>query len=245
MNSEENKNQKKDRAEPAPGVLYLVGTPIGNLGDFSPRAQSLLKSISLIACEDTRRSKLLLRNFGIERPLISFHKHNTKSRIPQILEILKQKQSVALISDAGLPAISDPGEDLVAASKENNHEVICIPGPCAAITALAISGLPTRRFTFEGFLPKKGQERKNILIKISQEDKTTILYESPHQIKNLLKELSLVCGEERPIQISRELTKRFEEQIGPTIKAALEHFTKNKPQGELTVVLGGVGNSKD
>ena len=238
-------NKKKDvNSEPLPGTLYLVGTPIGNLGDLSPRAQSILKNVSLIACEDTRRSGQLLRKIDSKTPLLSYHKHNIKSRIPQILKILKENGSIALISDAGLPGISDPGEELVQSARSKNHKVICIPGPCAATTALVISGLPSQRFCFEGFLPKKQSARKKILTNISKEERTTIIYESPHQIVNLLKELSNLCGKDRNVQIGRELTKIFEESIGETIKEALEYFEVNSPKGEFTIVLAGNSNQK-
>ena len=232
----------EDKSEPLPGILYLVGTPIGNLGDLSPRAISILKNISLVACEDTRRSGQLLKKIDSKAPLISYHKHNFKSRLPKILDILKKHESVALISDAGLPGISDPGEELVRAAKCNHHKVICIPGPCAAITALVISGLSSQRFCFEGFLPKKQSLRRKIISRISQEERTTIIYESPHKIVNLLEELSKSCGEDRPIQIGRELTKRYEESIGQTIKESIEYFQSNTPKGEFTIVLGGNPN---
>ena len=244
MNLIDLKKPIKDRSEPSPGILYLVGTPIGNLNDLSPRAKSILKNVSLVACEDTRRSGQLLKKINSKAPLLSYHKHNIKSRLPQILEILKKHGSIALISDAGLPGISDPGEELVRAARFNNHKVVCIPGPCAAITALVISGLPSQRFCFEGFLPKKQSIRKTIITRISQEERTTIIYESPHQIVNLLKQLSKECGENRPIQIGRELTKIYEESIGETIKEALEYFQNNQPKGEFTIVLGGNTNYK-
>ena len=231
-------------SEPLPGTLYLVGTPIGNLGDLSPRAKSILKNVSLIACEDTRRSGQLLKKIESKAPLLSYHKHNIKSRLPQILKILKENGSIALISDAGLPGISDPGEELVKSARSKDHKVICIPGPCAATTALVISGLSSQRFCFEGFLPKKQNARQEILTKISKEERTTIIYESPHQIMNLLKELSNSCGKDRPIQIGRELTKKFEESIGETIKEAIEHFQSNPPRGEFTIILGGNNNKK-
>ena len=234
----------EDRSEPSPRSLYLVGTPIGNLSDLSPRAISILKNVSLVACEDTRRSGQLLKIINSKVPLLSYHKHNSKSRLPQILEILKNQGSIALISDAGLPVISDPGEELVRAARENNHKVVCIPGPCAAITALVISGLPTEKFCFEGFLPKKKNIRQERIDRISQEERTTIIYESPHQIVNLLEQLSKSCGENRPIQIGRELTKRYEESIGKTIKEVIEYFQESPPRGELTIVLGGNPNHK-
>ncbi len=233
------------RLEPKPGTLYIVGTPIGNLGDLSNRAKSLLKDISVIACEDTRRSSQLLKFINSTTPLISYHKHNLKSRLPQIIELLKKKESVALISDAGMPGISDPGEELVHSAKSNNLEVICIPGPCAATTALVISGLHSRRFCFEGFLPKKQNDRDKILKVIAQEERTTIIYESPHQLTKLLEELSDNCGEERLIQVSRELTKRFEESIRSSLKEAIEFFKINKPKGEFTIVLEGKKKKKE
>tara|TARA_Y100001968_G_scaffold71642_1_gene62879 strand:- start:1450 stop:2331 length:882 start_codon:yes stop_codon:yes gene_type:complete len=235
----------EQRLEPEPGTLYIVGTPIGNLNDLSPRAKRILKNVSLIACEDTRRSGQLLKVIESKVAMISYHKHNLKSRLNQILEILKENQSVALISDAGMPAISDPGQELVIAAKENKHQIICIPGPCAAITALAISGLESQRFCYEGFLPRKKSTRKKRLIDISKEERTTIIYESPHQLINLLKELSIYCGNERPIQISRELTKRYEESIGSTIEEVIEYFQDNLPKGEFTIVLGGNSQNKN
>ena len=230
---------QQERSEPCPGTLYLVGTPIGNLGDLSPRAKSILKNVSLIACEDTRRSGQLLKIIKSKVPLLSYHKHNFKSRQSQLLEILESKESLALISDAGLPGINDPGQELVHAAKSNGYEVICIPGPCAATTALVISGLPSERFCFEGFLPKKQSLRKKRLEDISQEPRTTVIYESPHQLIKLLEDLSILCGKERTIQIARELTKRYEESIGKTIEEVKEYFIKNKPKGEFTIVLGG------
>ncbi len=233
---------QQERSEPCPGTLYLVGTPIGNLGDLSPRAKSILKNVSLIACEDTRRSGQLLKKIESKVPLLSYYKHNLKRRQTQLLEILERKESIALISDAGLPGINDPGEELVYAARSNGFEVICIPGPCAATTALVISGLPSQRFCFEGFLPKKQSIRKKRLEDISQEHRTTVIYESPHQLIKLLEDLSNLCGKERPIHLARELTKRYEESIGNTIEEVIEYFMFNKPKGEFTIVLGGNSN---
>ena len=244
MNLIDDHQPQQERLEPCPGTLYLVGTPIGNLGDLSPRAKALLKNVSLIACEDTRRSGQLLKIIESNVPLISYHKHNLKSRQSQLLEILENKGSIALISDAGLPGINDPGEELVKAVRENSYEVICIPGPCAATTALVISGLPSQRFCFEGFLPKKQSIRKKRLEDIAQEKRTTIIYESPHQLIKLLEDLSISCGKERPIQIARELTKIHEESIGETIEEVLEYFIINRPRGEITIVLGGNNKNK-
>tara|TARA_Y100001968_G_scaffold228454_1_gene211250 strand:+ start:557 stop:1444 length:888 start_codon:yes stop_codon:yes gene_type:complete len=236
---------QEESSEPYPGTLYIVGTPIGNLGDLSPRAKSILKNVSLIACEDTRRSGKLLKTIDSNVPLLSYHKHNIKSRQSQLLKVLTENRSIALISDAGLPGINDPGEELVQTAKSKNYKVICIPGPCAATTALVISGLPSQRFCFEGFLPKKQSLRKKRLKDISQEQRTTVLYESPHQLINLLEDLSIVCGKDRPIQVARELTKRFEQSIGTTIEEVIKYFTLNKPKGEFTIVLGGNNNKEE
>ena len=229
----------KQSAEPAPGVLYLVGTPIGHLGDLSDRARQVLRQVDVIACEDTRHSGQMLSSLGAVGQRLSFHQHNTRGRIPQLLELLEQKLSVAVVSDAGLPGISDPGEDLVAAVRAAGREVICVPGPCAATTALVSSGLPSGRFCFEGFLPVKGKERRDRLALIATERRTTVLYEGPHRLLQLLSELAHHCGSERPLQVARELTKRHEQQVGPTITAALVHFENHRPQGEFTLVLGG------
>ena len=235
----------QERSEPIPGTLYIVGTPIGNLEDLSPRAKSILKNVSLIACEDTRRSGKLLKIIKSKVPLISYHKHNFKSRQSLLLEVLERNESLALICDAGLPGINDPGQELVHAAKSEKYNVICIPGPCAATTALVISGLPTERFCFEGFLPKKQTLRKIRLEEISQEHRTTVIYESPHQLVKLLEDLSISCGKERPVQIARELTKRYEESIGRTIDEVRKHFMSNTPKGEFTIVLGGKNNAQE
>ena len=227
------------RDEPSGGTLYLVGTPIGHLGDLSPRARSLLAAVNVIACEDTRHSGLLLQSIGATGRRLSFHQHNTRNRLPQLLDLLMEGQSLAVISDAGLPGISDPGEEIAAAARAAGHEVICIPGPCAATTALVSSGLPSGRFCFEGFLPVKGRERKDRLQLIAQEQRTTVLYEAPHRLLNLLQDLIQICGSDRPVRVARELTKRHEQQIGPTLGAALQHFQEQRPQGECTLVLGG------
>ena len=227
------------RDEPAPGHLYLVGTPIGHLGDLSPRAQAVLKAVDVIACEDTRHSGQLLSSLQAHGRRLSFHQHNTRTRLPQLLERLGAGQSLAVISDAGLPGISDPGEELAAAARRAGHPVICIPGPCAATTALVSSGLPSARFCFEGFLPVKGKERRRRLEPIAAETRTCILYEAPHRLNALLQDLKVSCGPQRPLQVARELTKRHEQQVGPTVGAALEHFLAHRPQGEFTLVLGG------
>lgn len=225
-------------AEPAPGVLYLVGTPIGNLADVSPRARLVLAEVDHLACEDTRRSGLLLQALGLKRYLISFHQHNQASRLPQLLERLAAGESVAVISDAGLPGISDPGEALVAAARQQGRPVICVPGPCAITTALVSSGLPCDRFCFEGFLPPRSAPRRQRLEALATEERTLVFFEAPHRLLALLEDLLAVLGD-RPLRVARELTKRHEEQVGPTVSAALAHFRVHSPLGECTVVLGG------
>ena len=232
-------------AEPAAGVLYLVGTPIGNVGDLSPRARNVLGAVDRIACEDTRRSGLLLHNLGLRSReqgprLLSFHEHNQTSRIPELLEALAGGEAIAVISDAGLPGISDPGEALVAAARAAGRTVICIPGPCAVTTALVSSGLPAGRFCFEGFLPPKATQRRARLRELAGEPRTLVLFEAPHRLLALLEDLLTELGD-RPIAVTRELTKRHEQQVGPTVAAALEHFRTTPPQGEFTLVLGGAG----
>jgi 16S rRNA (cytidine1402-2'-O)-methyltransferase len=181
----------------------------------------------------------LLSNLQARGRKLSFHQHNIRTRLPQLLELLAEGQSLAVISDAGLPGISDPGEELASAARQAGHPVLCIPGPCAATTALVSSGLPSGRFCFEGFLPTKGKERRQRLEQLSSEHRTTVLYEAPHRLITLLGELASYCGSDRPIQVARELTKRHEEQVGPTVEAALSHFEQTRPQGEFTLVLGG------
>ena len=226
------------QSEPVGGVLYLVGTPIGNLDDLSPRARHVLAGADRIACEDTRHSGLLLQRLGIQARLVSFHQHNQNQRIPQLLGALAAGEVVALISDAGLPGVSDPGEPLVAAVRRAGGNVICIPGPSAVTTALVSSGLPTGRFCFEGFLDGRAGRRRQQLTALAQEPRTIVLFEAPHRLVPLLEDLLQVLGE-RPLQVARELTKRHEQQVGPTVSAALEHFRRVPPQGECTLVLGG------
>ena len=229
--------------EPAAGVLYLVGTPIGNLGDLSPRARQVLGGVQRIACEDTRHSGLLLHQLGLRQAgagaqLVSFHQHNQANRIPELLAALAAGEAVAVISDAGLPGISDPGEALVAAARAAGHGVICVPGPSAVTTALVSSGLPCGRFCFEGFLPAKASPRRARLLELASERRTVVLYEAPHRLLALLSDLLELLGD-RPLRVARELTKRHEQQVGPTVSAALEHFRQQQPQGEFTLVLGG------
>jgi len=226
--------------EPENSVLYIVGTPIGNLNDLSLRALNILKNVSLIACEDTRQTLKLLNRYEITNTLLSFNMHNSQSRISRIVQDLKDKKSVAIVCDAGMPGICDPGEDLIKSVKANNLEVICIPGPCAAITALVSSGLPSSSFIFMGFLPKKKNERNKFLLEISKSEKTIILYESPNRLKKLLKELRVYCGGNREIQVFRELTKIHEENVGSNLNMVLNFFEDQEIRGEITLVIKGV-----
>ena len=226
--------------EPENGVLYIVGTPIGNLSDISFRALNIFKNVSLIACEDTRQTRKIMSKFEFKNNLISFNKHNSNKKIPKIINDLNLGKSIALASDAGMPSICDPGEDLIREARSKDINVICIPGPCAAITALASSGLPSSKFIFEGFLPKKNSEREKILLEISTNDKTTILFESPHRLKNLLIKLKEICGGEREIIVSRELTKKYEENIGKNIEEVISYFEKKEVIGEITLVIKGI-----
>jgi 16S rRNA (cytidine1402-2'-O)-methyltransferase len=194
--------------------------------------------VDRIACEDTRHSGLLLQRLGVRARCLSFHEHNQRQRIPELLEALGRGESLALISDAGLPGISDPGEPLVAAARAAGRPVICVPGPCAVTTALVSSGLPSGRFCFEGFLPAKAGPRRRRLVELADEERTVVLYEAPHRLVALLEDLEAVLGD-RPLQVARELTKRHEQQVGPTVRAALAHFRTHAPQGECTLVLGG------
>ena len=234
------------KQEPENSVLYIVGTPIGNLNDISLRALNILRNVSLIACEDTRQTKKLLNKFEISNKVISFHKFNSKDKIPTIIEALTQGKSIALVSDAGMPSICDPGEDLIRIARVNNFDVLCIPGPCAALTALVSSGFPSSSFIFLGFLPIKKNEREKLLLKISESEKTVIIYESPHRLKKLLNELKKFCGGKRQIQIFRELTKKYEEQIGSNIDMVSDYFEKKDIIGEITIVIdkkANIGNS--
>jgi len=232
-----------NNSEPEDSVLYVVGTPIGNLNDLSFRALNILKNVSMIACEDTRQTTKILNKFEFKNNLISFNKHNSYKKIPTIINNLNSGKSIALVSDAGLPSICDPGEDLVKNAKNNGINIVCIPGPCAALTALVSSGLPSSKFIFEGFLTKKKSERKKHLLDISKSDKTTIIFESPHRLKNLLKELKEFCGGEREIQVSRELTKRYEEHVGETINEALAFYEGKEILGEITIVIKGINKN--
>ena len=231
--------------EPESGVCYVVGTPIGNLSDLSPRAMNILENVSFVACEDTRQTKKIMSKFNISNYLISLNKHNSLTKLPKLLNDLKKGKSIAIVSDAGMPSICDPGEDVIKIFRSNGIDVICIPGPCAAITAIVSSGMPCSSFIFEGFLSKKKTERENTLLEISKSEKTTVLFESPHRLKKLLNELKEFCGEEREIMVFRELTKIYEEHIGHNINMALEFFEKTEVKGEITIVIKGISKANN
>ena len=225
--------------EPENGVLYLVGTPIGNLSDISPRAINVLKNVNFIACEDTRNTRKIMTKYNFKNILESFNKVNIFKKMPKIINGLKSGKSIAIVSDAGMPSICDPGEEIVLIAKKNNINVICVPGPCAALTALVSSGFNSSKFVFEGFLPRKKNERKKLLYEISQREQTTVLYESPHRLKTLLEELEDHCGGKREISISRELTKIFEENLTNNLSQFNEMFKDQKIKGEFTIVIKG------
>ena len=233
------------KEEPENGILYLVGTPIGNLNDISPRAINILANVSVVACEDTRQTRKIMNKFSISNNLISFNKENSFQKISSLIVDLKAGKSVALVSDAGMPGICDPGENIVGQAKSQGIEVICIPGACAAITALVSSGIPSSRFVFEGFLPKKKIEREKILSEISKNEKTTIIYESPHRLKKLLRELFDYCGGDREIIVARELTKKFEEHVGNDINSVINFFKDKEVVGEITLFIKGSKQEKN
>ncbi len=220
------------------GTLYLVATPIGNLEDLSPRAVRTLAEADFIAAEDTRVSVKLLNHFEIKKPLVSYHEHNRAAAGQAILERLLAGETCALVTDAGTPAISDPGEDLVRLCAENSVTVQSIPGCCAAITALAVSGLPTGRFTFEGFLSANRSERRARLSELSGESRTMIFHEAPHKLRATLADMAELLGD-RPVALCRELTKLHEETVRTTLAQAAAFYGTNEPRGEYVLVVGG------
>ena len=227
------------------GTLYLVGTPIGNLNDLSPRAIETLKSVDFIAAEDTRVTLKLLNHFGIRRPLISYYEHNKVESAAVILPRLLGGESCALVSDAGMPAISDPGEELVALCAQRGVDVVAIPGPCALVTALAVSGLPTGRFTFEGFLAMNKKNRRTHLEELKGERRTMIFYEAPHKLCATLDDLAEAFGPGRRISLCRELTKLHEEVRRTTLGEAAEWYGANPPRGEFVLVVEGAAGTAE
>ncbi|MBD2295635.1 16S rRNA (cytidine(1402)-2'-O)-methyltransferase [Anabaena sphaerica FACHB-251] len=230
--------------EPKPGTLYIVGTPIGNLEDMTFRAVRILQSVDMIAAEDTRHTGKLLQHFQIKTPQMSYHEHNRNSRIPEILEYLKYGKAIALVSDAGMPGISDPGYELIKACVDVEIDVVPIPSATAAITALSASGLPTNRFIFDGFLPAKSQQRREYLESLLTETRTLVFYESPHRLRETLQDLADILGSDRQIVIARELTKLYEEFWRGTIADAIAHYQQKEPQGEYTLLVAGIEPSK-
>ena len=221
------------------GMLYIVATPIGNLADMGERALKVLSEVDVIAAEDTRNSLRMLTHFGISKTLISYHEHNKREKGEEIVSLLLEGKSCALVTDAGTPAISDPGEDLVRLCAERNIPVTSIPGACALITALTLSGLPTARFVFEGFLPVPKKERRERLELLAFETRTFILHEAPHKLRTTLEDLEKTLGGERRISLCRELTKLNEEICRTTIAGAIAIYSEKEPRGEYVLVIEG------
>lgn len=220
------------------GTLYLCATPIGNLGDMTPRVRETLEQVDLIAAEDTRNSIKLLNHFGIRTPMTSYHEYNKVDKARTLIGKLLQGENIALVTDAGTPAISDPGEVLVAMCQEAGIRVTSLPGPAACITALTLSGLSTRRFCFEGFLPSEKKDKKMVLEDLQKESRTIIIYEAPHHLKETLEELYGALGE-RKMTLCRELTKKFEEVVPTTLEKAIKYYEKDAPRGEYVLVIEG------
>lgn len=223
-----------------PGTLYLVATPIGNLEDLTYRARRILTEVDLIACEDTRHTRGLLAHYGIPTPTVSFHEHNEAARGPELLARLHRGKQIAVVSDAGTPALSDPGYVLVRAAAAEGIPVVSVPGPSAVTAALTASGLPTDRFLFLGFLPRRSGERRRALQGVAALPFTLVLFEAPHRITAVLEDLQAVLGDRR-VALGRELTKRFEEVIRGTVAEALAHLRVHRPRGEFTIVVEGAG----
>ena len=229
--------------EVIPGTLYLVATPIGNLGDMTERALRTLEGVDLIAAEDTRNTLRLLNHFGIRKPLTSYHEYNKFTKAEELIGKLRRGASIAVVTDAGTPAISDPGEVIAAMCIEQGIKVTSLPGACALITALTMSGMPARRFCFEGFLPADKKERRYILAQLQKEERTTILYEAPHHLRGTLQELYENLGDRR-ITLCRELTKKFEEALPMTLASAIEYYGENEARGEYVLVLAGADRTQ-
>ncbi len=237
----EQSEKEKNRVES--GVLYLVATPIGNLADLSERAIKILSEVDFIAAEDTRNSMRLLTHLGISKPMVSYFEHNKRERGEQIADRLLTGESCALITDAGTPAISDPGEDMVVLCAEKGIRVTSIPGPVASIVALTLSGLPTGRFSFEGFLSVNKTERRARLAELATETRTMLFHEAPHKLRATLKDLASAFGADRRIAICRELTKLNEEVLRMTLGDANAYYEEQEPRGEYVLVLEGASES--
>ena len=224
--------------EKSPGVLYIVSTPIGNLEDITLRALRVLKEADLIAAEDTRRTRQLLTHYGIHKPLISYHEHNRRIREKTLLNDLRAGKSVALVTDAGTPGISDPGEELVRGAVQEGIPLVSIPGPVALVAALSVSGLPTESFLFYGFLPSKAAARRKWLTSLEERPETLVFYESPRRLSSLLEDAAQILGERRVV-VAREMTKVYEEVYRGTVSEVLEQIGKEEVKGEVTVILEG------
>lgn len=224
------------------GMLYVVATPIGNLLDITMRAVEVLKSVDRIAAEDTRHSMPLLKHFSINKPILSMHEFNERERLKMVIDYLYQGENIALITDAGTPLISDPGFRLVREAKSQGVKVVPIPGACAAIAALSVAGLPSDRFTFEGFLPAKSETRRNVLMELAHETRTMIFYEAPHRLLPTLQDLQAVFGEARKAAVARELTKLHESVLTDSLVELVHHYEKHESQlrGEIVIVVEGV-----
>lgn len=227
------------------GILYLCPTPIGNLKDISERVLETLREADLIAAEDTRNSMKLMNAFDIHVPMTSYHEYNKTEKAYTLIDKLKEGTNIALISDAGTPGISDPGEVLVKMCHEEGIKVTSLPGPCACICALTLSGFSTRRFSFEGFLPSDKKERKEVLEDLKKEYRTFIIYEAPHHLKGTLEELKEALGGERKIALCRELTKKFEEVLRFDLDGAIAFYEKNEPKGEFVLILEGLNRNEE
>ncbi|MBQ9553334.1 MAG: 16S rRNA (cytidine(1402)-2'-O)-methyltransferase [Clostridia bacterium] len=226
------------------GMLYVVGTPIGNLGDLSPRAIEALNGCDFIAAEDTRVTMKLLNHFGIRKPLVSYFEHNKLERGEQICARLAAGETACLVTDAGMPAVSDPGEDLVRLCHENGLPVTVVPGPCAFVSALALSGLPAKRFCFEGFLSVNKVSRREHLAQLKNEPRTMCFYEAPHKLANTLKDMLEAFGD-RPIALVREITKIHEEVIHTTLAQAADTYADNSLKGEIVLIVAGAAEEQE
>ena len=235
-------SEYREKNEIIGGMLYLVATPIGNLSDLSPRAEKVLSEVDFIAAEDTRNSRRLLSALGISKPMVSYHEHNRRERGEELCARLRAGESCALITDAGTPGISDPGEDMVALCAESDIPVTLVPGPCAAVNALVLSGLDTKKFVFEGFLSAKSSERRAELLEMVNEKKTMIFHEAPHKLRATLDDMAATFGVERKIALCRELTKLNEEIIRTTLEGACELYSEREPRGEYVLVVEGSKN---
>jgi 16S rRNA (cytidine1402-2'-O)-methyltransferase len=223
------------------GTLYVVATPLGNLGDLSPRAADTLKNAAAVAAEDTRHTKPLLVHVGSRAELVSFHAHSPERAVERILRLLGGGKDVALVTDAGTPAVSDPGAALVAAARERGIPVVTIPGPTAVAAALSVSGLGADRYLFLGFLPRKGGDRKRLLDLVAKSEWTVVVFESPNRVAELLEDLAQACGADRPAAVARELTKVFEETKDGTLAELAGYYAEAPPRGEVTVIVAGTG----